>query len=110
MMANSSPSLSFDVRAGTIIDADAISSPGSYLLKVNFGSIIGIRTCLLQAVPYLCVESLLEKHVCAIINFPGYKKNIKTLNTILLCMPDTRGHYIPIQPDHCIPNGGSLFS
>ncbi|CAI3925914.1 MULTISPECIES: hypothetical protein [Commensalibacter] len=109
-MANSSPSYSFDIRAGTIIHADAISSPGSYLLKVNFGSIIGIRTCLLQAVPYINVESLLEKHVCAIINFPGYKKNIKTLNTILLCMLDSDGHYIPIQPDYCIPNGGSLFS
>lgn len=109
-MANPTPSFSFDIRAGTIIDAAANSSLGSYLLKVNFGSIIGIRTCILHTAPHIRAESLLEKHVCAIINFPEYKKNIKTLNTILLCMPDTHGHYVPIQPDHCIPNGGSLFS
>ncbi|CAI3925467.1 tRNA-binding EMAP/Myf domain (EMAP) (PDB:1MKH) [Commensalibacter communis] len=108
-MATVSSSFSFDIRAGTIIQAVIVSSPGHYILKVNFGSIIGIRNCILHTAPHIHAESLLEQHVCAIINFPEFKKNIKTLKTILLCMPDIHGYYIPIQPDHCIPNGGSLF-
>ncbi|MDI2090156.1 hypothetical protein [Commensalibacter oyaizuii] len=103
------PSLSFDVRAGTIIHVTPNTLKGSYELKVNFGSIIGIRNCLLSTAPHISAESLLEKHVCAIIDFSGYKKNRKVLHTILLCMPDTTGYSIPIQPDYCIPNGGSLF-
>lgn len=99
----------FNIRAGTIIQATPINTQGSFLLKVNFGSNIGIKNTVLRSSPYLLAESLLEKHVCAIINLPHTQKGLKAFNTILLCMPDTQGYYIPIQPDYTIPDGGSLY-
>lgn len=99
----------FDIRAGTVINVIPINLNKSYLLKINFGSNFGIRNSILRASPHISVDSLVAKHVCAIINFPNYKQGIRVLNTIVLCMLDTKGYSIPIQPDHTIPDGGSLF-
>lgn len=101
---------SFNIRAGTIIQVTTLNNnQGSYVLKINFGIAIGIKNAILHTSPTLLPESLLEKHVCAIINLPHTPKGMKGFNTILLCMPDQQGHYIPIQPDHSIPDGGSLY-
>ncbi len=98
-----------NIRAGTIEKVTPINNQGSFLLKVNFGSVIGFKNTILHTSPSSTPKSLLEKHVCAIINLPLTRKRLKAFNTILLCMPDTKGYYIPIQPDYSIPNGGSLL-
>lgn len=99
----------FNIRAGTIIQVTPINNQGSFLLRVNFGVHIGTKNTVLHNSPYSLPESLLEKHVCAVISLPNTRKRLKAFNTILLCMPDTEGYYIPIQPDYSIPNGGSLY-
>lgn len=106
---NNKPHKKFNIRAGTIEKVTPINHQGSFLLKINFGSVIGFKNTILHTSPTLLPESLLEKHVCAIINLPLNHQGLKAFDTILLCMPDTKGYYIPIQPDYSIPNGGSLF-
>ncbi|CAK7192569.1 putative chaperone CsaA [Commensalibacter sp. Nvir] len=100
---------SFDIRVGTIVNVKTVFSQKNYVLKVNFGSIIGLKNCYYRFYPNIPAHSLIGKHVCAIINFNTEMPNKKNSNILLLSMPNSRGLYVLIQPDSNIPNGGLLY-
>lgn len=98
-----------NIRAGSIERVTPSNKQGIFLLKIDFDSVIGSKNTFLLNLPTLLPESLLEKHVCAIINLPFNNQGSTAFDTIVLCMPDSKSYYIPIRPDYSIPNGGSLF-
>ena len=103
--------LAVELRTGTIISAEAFPEARnpSYILKVDFGSDIGIRKTSAQITDNYHVDSLLGRQVVAVINFP--KKQIGPIQSECLItgfhQPD--GTVVLCVPDQKVPNGTKLL-
>ena len=61
-----------ELRIGTIIDVDDFPKARnpSYILKVDFGEVIGIKKSSAQITDLYTKDSLIGKQVMAVTNFP----------------------------------------
>ena len=100
-----------DIRVGTIISAeinDKLRKP-SFVLKIDFGKEIGIKTSSAQLTKNYNLNQLIHKQIAAVLNFP--KKQIGNLisEVLVLGFPDENNEPILITPDKEIANGGRLY-
>ncbi len=100
-----------DIRVGTIISAeinDKLIKP-SFVLKIDFGKEIGIKTSSAQLTKNYNLNTLIHKQIAAVLNFP--KKQIGNLisEVLVLGFPDDNNEPILITPDKKIANGGRLY-
>jgi tRNA-binding protein len=100
-----------DIRVGRIVAAEPYPEARRPAIKVtvDFGSEIGLKRSSAQLTVHYTPESLIGRHVAAVVNFP--KKQIgKFLSEILvLGFPDENGAVVLITPDQSVPLGGRLF-
>ena len=100
-----------DIRVGTIISAELnnkLRKP-SYVLKIDFGNVIGIKKSSAQLTKNYNIDQLINKQIAAVINFP--KKQIGDLisEVLVLGFPDDNNEAILISPDKKVVNGGQLY-
>ena len=100
-----------EIRLGTIISAELnykLRNP-SYVLKIDFGEVIGVKKSSAQLTKNYKIEQLLYKQIVAVINFP--KKQIGDLisDVLVLGFPDNNNEPILISPDKKLVNGGQLY-
>ena len=100
-----------DIRVGTIISAELnkkLRKP-SYVLKIDFGNVIGIKKSSAQLTKNYNIDQLIDKQIAAVINFP--KKQIGDLisEVLVLGFPDDNNEAILISPDKKLVNGGQLY-
>ncbi len=100
-----------DIRVGTIISAELnnkLRKP-SYVLKIDFGNVIGIKKSSAQLTKNYNIDQLINKQIAAVINFP--KKQIGDLisEVLVLGFPDDNNEAILISPDKKLVNGGQLY-
>ena len=100
-----------DIRVGTIISAELnnkLRKP-SYVLKIDFGNVIGIKKSSAQLTKNYNIDQLINKQIAAVINFP--KKQIGELisEVLVLGFPDENNEPILISPDKKLVNGGQLY-
>ena len=100
-----------EIRVGTIISAELnnkLRKP-SYVLKIDFGDVIGIKKSSAQLTKNYTIEQLLNKQIAAVINFP--KKQIGDLisEVLVVGFPDDDNEPILISPDKKLLNGGKLY-
>ena len=100
-----------DIRVGTIIEVEEnnnLNKP-SLILKIDFGSSLGIKKSSAQLKVNYSISELINKQVAAVVNFEP--KQIGNLNSevLVLGFPDDNNEPILISPDRNIKNGGKLF-
>tara|TARA_B100001173_G_scaffold209029_1_gene180328 strand:- start:55 stop:399 length:345 start_codon:yes stop_codon:yes gene_type:complete len=100
-----------DIRLGTIIDAkeyDELKKP-SILLKIDFGTNIGIKKSSAQLRKNYKCSDLINKQVIAVINFKPKQIGKIISEVLVLALPDNEGEAILVSPQIKIENGVKLF-
>jgi tRNA-binding protein len=99
-----------ELRIGTIIDVDDFPKARnpSYILKVDFGEVVGIKKSSAQITDLYTKDSLIGKQVMAVTNF--FPKQIGPIMSECLVTGFHRedGSVVLSGPDLDVPNGTRL--
>ena len=100
-----------EIRVGTIIEAvenNHLKKP-SIILKIDFGSEIGIKKSSAQLIKNYTVSNLINKQIAAVINFEPKQIGNLISEVLVLGFPDADNDPILIVPDLKVKNGGKLY-
>ncbi|MBQ6546880.1 MAG: tRNA-binding protein [Bacilli bacterium] len=98
-----------DIRVGTIIDVkvNERAKKPAYILKIDFGNEIGIKTSSAQITDVYNMEDLLDKQVLGVVNFPP--RRIATVDSEVLVLGTySKQGVVLIKPDQTVENGDKL--
>ena len=103
--------LKVDIRVGTIIEVEDFpeARKPAYKLKIDFGDEIGVKKSSAQITVHYTKETLLNKQVAAVVNFPPRQIGPVMSEVLTLGFPDENGEVVLFSPDLNIPNGARLF-
>ncbi|WP_417463385.1 tRNA-binding protein [Kordiimonas sp.] len=103
--------LKVDIRVGTILSAkaNAKARKPAYVLEIDFGDVLGVKTTSAQITEEHSLEDLPGMQVLAVTNFPplrvaGVKSEVLTLATM-----EEEGRTVLITPSKPVPNGTRLL-
>lgn len=100
-----------EIRAGEIIRAEMNSKAKkpAYVLTIDFGIEIGIKTSSAQLVANYTMEDLIGRQVLAVMNFP--EKNIAGVQSqvLVLATIDEKNGAILLQPERKVENGSRVY-
>ncbi|MFT4193012.1 MAG: tRNA-binding protein [Comamonas sp.] len=103
--------LKVELRVGKIIEANIFpeAKKPAYILKIDFGSEIGVKKSSAQITQLYQPEELLGKLVVAVVNFP--KKQIGPLKSECLVtgFHDENGNVSLCIPEYSVPLGSKLL-
>ena len=100
-----------DIRLGTIIEAEEnnnLKKP-SIILKIDFGSEIGIKKSSAQIKENYKVNELINKQVIAVVNFEPKQIGNIISEVLILGLPDINNQPILLSPQLKMPNGIKLY-
>ena len=100
-----------DIRIGTIIEVEDFpeARKPAYKLKIDFGEEIGVKKSSAQITVHYTKETLLNKQVAAVVNFPPRQIGPIMSEVLTLGFPDENGEVVLFSPDLNVPNGVRLF-
>lgn len=101
-----------DIRVGKIVAVEDFpeARKPAYKLTIDFGEQIGIKRSSAQVKKYYSPESLLNKLVLGVVNFPPKQIGPFISETLTLGVPDEEGQCVLISPDNqAAIIGGRLF-
>ncbi len=81
----------------------------AYVLEVDFGPTLGIRTTSAQLTERYAAGELVGRQVAAVVNFPPKRIAGVKSEVLVLGFPDAQGHVVLVGVDHPVPDGGRLF-
>ena len=100
-----------DIRSGTIISAEInnkIIKP-SIVLNIDFGKKIGVKKSSAQITKNYNIDTLINKQIVAIVNFPNKQIGNIISEVLVLGFPDHNNEPVLIGPDKKISNGDKLY-
>lgn len=102
--------LKIDIRVGTVIDVQDFpeARKPAYKLQIDFGNEIGVKKTSAQITHHYTKETLLNRQVCAVVNFPAKQVGSFMSECLTLGFADDNGDIVLIAPDQKVPNGGRL--
>ncbi len=102
--------LKIDIRVGTVIDVQDFpeARKPAYKLQIDFGNEIGVKKTSAQITHHYTKETLLNRQVCAVVNFPAKQIGSFMSECLTLGFADDNGDIVLIAPDQKVPNGGRL--
>ena len=100
-----------DIRVGRIVAVDDFpeARKPAYKLKIDFGSAIGVKKSSAQATTHYSKETLLNRLVVAVINFPPKQIGPYMSEVLTLGVPDEDGGVVLLAPERDVPLGGRMF-
>ena len=103
--------LAVDVRAGTVIAAEAFPDARKPALKltIDFGPGIGRRRSSAQITEHYTPDVLVGRKVAAVVNFPPRQIGKFLSEVLVLGFADADGHVVLFAPDRQVPDGARLF-
>jgi tRNA-binding protein len=103
--------LTVDIRVGRVLTAEpnAKAHRPSYVLTVDFGPEIGVRTSSAQLTVHYTAAELVGRLVVAVVNFePKRIAGVKS-EVLVLGLPDADGAVVLLAPTAGVPLGGRVF-
>jgi tRNA-binding protein len=100
-----------DIRVGRVVgvaDFPAARKP-AYKLHIDFGDEIGVKTSSAQTTKHYTKETLLNRLVVAVVNFPPKQIGPFISEVLTLGVPDGDGGVVLLTPERDVPLGGRLF-
>jgi tRNA-binding protein len=100
-----------DIRVGTIVAVEPFpeARKPAFKLKIDFGSVIGVKKSSAQITRHYTAEMLMGRQVAAVVNFPPRQIGPFMSEVLTLGFPDEEGAVVLIAPSLQVPNGGKLF-
>jgi len=100
-----------DVRVGRVIAVDDFpeARKPAYKLRIDFGAEIGIKKSSAQATKHYSKESLLNRLVVAVVNFPPKQIGPYMSEVLTLRVPDEDNGVVLLLPEREVPLGGRMF-
>jgi tRNA-binding protein len=100
-----------DIRVGRIVEVQDFpeARKPAYKLRIDFGPSVGIKKSSAQATKYYSKESLMNRLVVAVVNFPPKQIGPFMSEVLTLGVPDGEGAVVLLQPEREIPLGGRMF-
>ncbi len=99
-----------DIRSGTIIDAqiNPKAKKPAYILKINFGNEIGIKTSSAQLTQNYQISDLINRKIVAVVNFaPKLIAGIKSEVLVLATVCESQGTLL-LTPEQLSLNGSEI--
>ncbi len=102
--------LAVDIRAGTIVTAEAFpqARKPAYKLTIDFGPGVGVLKSSAQITDHYTLEDLPGRRVAAVVNFPPRQVGPVRSEVLVLGFPDDQGKIVLITPDRAVPDGARL--
>src|SRR5688572_18953532 len=100
-----------DLRVGRVLEAslNAKARKPSYVVRVDFGEELGVRTSSAQLTVHYSPEELVGRLVVAAVNL-GSRNIAGVLSEVLvLGLPDPDGAVVLLQPERDVPLGGRVY-
>lgn len=103
--------LKVDIRVGTIIEVSLNSKAKkeSYILKIDFGTNLGIKKSSAQIVTNYTREELFKTQVLAVINFPPKRVAGVKSEVLVLAVVNKNKGTILIRPSQQCENGSRVL-
>jgi tRNA-binding protein len=100
-----------DIRVGRIVevlDFPEARKP-AFKLAIDFGAGVGIKRSSAQVTRYYSKETLLNRLVVAVVNFPPKQIGPFMSEVLTLGVPDDAGAVVLLTPEREVPLGGRMF-
>jgi len=99
-----------ELRVGTIVEANDFpeARKPAYILKVDFGSTIGVKKSSAQITDLYTKEELLGKKVIAVVNFPPKQIGPMKSECLVTGFYNQDGNVVLAVPDKDIQDGAKL--
>jgi tRNA-binding protein len=96
-----------ELRVGTVLAAESNvkARRPAYVLRIDFGAAIGIKTSSAQITAAYSCEELIGRQIVAVMNFAARRvAGVKSEVLVLAAMPE-HGATILLVPTHSVENG-----
>ena len=99
------------IHVGTILHAEEniLLKKPSIVLKIDFGTKIGIKKSSAQLIKNYKLTNLINKQIIAVINFPPKQIGNLVSEVLVLGLPDENNNPILLSPDLKIQNGKKIY-
>lgn len=103
--------LKVDIRAGTILEAEAFpeARKPAYKMRIDFGPEIGIKKTSAQITEHYAPGELVGRQVMAVVNFPPRQVGPVMSEVLTLGAYDDAQQVVLLGPDHPVPNGSRMM-
>ena len=100
-----------DLRVGRVVSAEPNpkARKPSYVLKVDFGPELGIKTSSAQVTVHYRPQELVGKLVVGAVNLGSRNIAGVVSEVLVLGLPDPDGAVVLLQPEREVPLGGRVF-
>ena len=103
--------LKVDIRAGTILEAEAFpeARKPAYKLRIDFGPEIGIKKTSAQITEHYRPDTLVGRQVMAVVNFPPRQIGPFMSEVLTLGAYDDAKRVVLLSLEHPVPNGARMM-
>ncbi|MEM0935549.1 MAG: tRNA-binding protein [Pseudomonadota bacterium] len=102
--------LKVDIRVGRVVAAEAFpeARKPAYKLRIDFGPEIGVKKSSAQITAHYTPETLIDRQVLAVVNFPPRQIGPFLSEVLVLGVSDAAGGIVLIGPDQAVTEGERL--
>ena len=100
-----------EMRVGRILSVEPLpeARKPAYKLRIDFGPEIGIKQSSAQLTALYTRESLIDRLVVGVVNFPPRRVAGFNSEVLVLGAPDPDGAVVLVQPERDVPPGARIF-